>query len=82
MEDKMTNKEIAEELEYLEYLITEAIKMLKEAIDLYAIAYENGEKDRIEKLDFAIEVFEDRLYMHIKRRDELFDKLLGENENE
>lgn len=78
----MTNKEIAEELEYLEYLIIQATKMLKDALELYSIAYEEGEKNRIEKLDFAIEVFEDRLYMHIKRRDKLFSKLLGENENE
>ncbi len=78
----MTNKEIAEELEYLEYLIIQATKMLKDAIDLYSIAYENGEKDRIKKLDFVIEVFEDRLYMHTKRRDELFNKLMGDNNNE
>ncbi len=78
----MTNKEIAEELQYLEYIIIQATKMLKDAIDLYAIAYENGEKERIEKLDFVIEVFEDRLYMHTKRRDELFSKLIGDNNDE
>ncbi|CAH8185260.1 hypothetical protein [Vibrio aestuarianus] len=78
----MTNKEIEKELEALEVLIYLATKILKDAIDLQAIAYKMGDEIRIAKLEEAIEVFENRLYMHTKRRDELFSKLLGENENE
>ncbi|MBM5031570.1 hypothetical protein HYO11_18750 [Vibrio parahaemolyticus] len=75
----MTNEEINNELESLDILIKLAVDILQQAIVKQAIAHEKGDEVKFYELDFAIQVFEDRLEEHKKRRDELLNKLIGDD---
>lgn len=76
------NEDINKELEDLDILINLATDILNQAIIKQAIAHQKGNAVKVEELDFAIQVFNERLEQHISRRDELFSKLLGDNNNE